>query len=174
MTSSFSHLQLYVRVLANAVERHRFKTDNRVIFGQHYQGLNIQSLNLLVCNSVFIKNLLGRGVFEDPGSQVCMKLHQILWGLYLFHVNETTFLPKVHQRVSANRLLDVPLDEEALINAAHLFDSLSYVKRRGQGHEGFDLLQRFRSQEVAHEVVTSKGSADHIDFRVRMATGDCF
>lgn len=78
MASSFSHLQLYVRVLANTVQGHRFKTDNRVIFGQHYQRLNIESLNLLVCNRVFIKNLLSRGVFEDPGSQVRMKLHQIL------------------------------------------------------------------------------------------------
>lgn len=173
MASSFSHLQLYVRILANAVQGYHFKTDYRVIFGQHYQRLNIQSLNLLVCNRVFIKNLLSRGVFEDPGSQVRMKLHQILWGFYLFHVNETALLPKVHQRVPANCLLDVPLDKESLINAAHLFDSLSYIKRRSQGDEGFDLLQRFRSQEVAHEVVASKGGADHIDLRVRMTTGDC-
>ena len=91
----------------------------------------------------------------------------------MFHVDQPALMPKVHLRVFSDSFFNIPLDKEALVNATHVFYGLCDIERRGQGDQGLDLLDRFRPQEVAHQVVAAEGSAHHVDLGVGVPLGDC-
>ena len=70
--------------------------------------------------------------------------------------------------MSGHGLLNIPFDEELLVDASHVIHDPRDVERRGQGNETFDVGERFSMEEVPHEVVSSKACANHINGRRRI------
>jgi hypothetical protein len=103
---------------------------------------------------------------EDFNSQLRMEVFQFSGFLDFINVNNSNLFPEVHLLVFGNNLFNVPLNKEVLINERHIANHLPHINWRGQSNQSSDRFTVVVLTQISHEVVSSKTSADHVNWGV--------